>query len=637
MLAGRADEIKDTVAQAIEDLDATLALRAGQIGEGLVARVNEISVALASRLAELDGAINGRGQQLQAALAERSGDLRELFETQGWGLVEQLSARGGEIAREMTNVGEIVTQTIEGRGTAIVQHLGQKQSELTEAIERSSAQLRFAVEAGATASIAALIEANQCLKTEMADIVDRLGGGAAALREAVGSAGVNLTAVEQSLSDRMDDFRALLANITSEVQQFNRSAGETLGEAGGLAESIARHRDSLAASAGELAQSQTELGLMLDGRRNSLEALLRDVKDRRDDFENVMVSFTSLVAEFFDKAEARARDIVSVLAETSESAGGAIDQQFAEIRANIAQERERVTAALRAASAQASDELESILGRTTERFQTAASELREMSRKIQHELEATREALRANTADLPQETAQQAAAMRRVVADQIKALEELSEIVTRSGRAFDVSSPVAAGADRASLSAGPRRAEPPRSPELPRAAPAEAAQPDQRLPRAPSRPATGQTAQKGGWLSDLLARASSEEPSEAPKPAAKPAQPAQALEPLSLDVARMIDPDAAAEAWERYRRGEANAFSRRIYIGRGPQTFDEVRRRYRLDPEFHATVDRYVQEFERLLAEVGRDHQDDAAARTYLTSETGKVYTMLAHAAGRLG
>ncbi len=49
------------------------------------------------------------------------------------------------------------------------------------------------------------------------------------------------------------------------------------------------------------------------------------------------------------------------------------------------------------------------------------------------------------------------------------------------------------------------------------------------------------------------------------------------------------------------------------------------------------TVDRYVQEFERLLADVNRDDRDDNLTRTYLTSETGKVYTMLAHAAGRLG
>jgi hypothetical protein len=117
---------------------------------------------------------------------------------------------------------------------------------------------------------------------------------------------------------------------------------------------------------------------------------------------------------------------------------------------------------------------------------------------------------------------------------------------------------------------------------------------------------------------------------------AQPAQPPQRLEAISLDVTRMIDHAAAADAWDRYRRGEANAFSRQIYVGRGPQAFDEIRRRYRLDPEFHATVDRYVQEFERLLAELGQDEANAAVAKTYLLSETGKVYTLLAHAAGKL-
>ena len=42
-----------------------------------------------------------------------------------------------------------------------------------------------------------------------------------------------------------------------------------------------------------------------------------------------------------------------------------------------------------------------------------------------------------------------------------------------------------------------------------------------------------------------------------------------------------------------------------------------------------------VDEFERLLDDVSQDERGAAVARTYLTSETGKVYTMLAHAAGR--
>ena len=86
---------------------------------------------------------------------------------------------------------------------------------------------------------------------------------------------------------------------------------------------------------------------------------------------------------------------------------------------------------------------------------------------------------------------------------------------------------------------------------------------------------------------------------------------AKPLETISHDIARMVDHAAVAEAWDDYRRGDSHAFSRQLYIGRGPQTFEEIRRRYRGDVEFRNTVDRYVQEFERLLADVSRDDRDD--------------------------
>jgi len=46
-------------------------------------------------------------------------------------------------------------------------------------------------------------------------------------------------------------------------------------------------------------------------------------------------------------------------------------------------------------------------------------------------------------------------------------------------------------------------------------------------------------------------------------------------------------------------------------------------------------VDRYIAEFERLLDQVAADDRGNVLTKTYLTSDTGKVYTMLAHAAGR--
>ena len=161
-------------------------------------------------------------------------------------------------------------------------------------------------------------------------------------------------------------------------------------------------------------------------------------------------------------------------------------------------------------------------------------------------------------------------------------------------------------------------------------------------PRRAEAPSLARPAQDGGsngWLSELLHRASRDgaAPGGPPATSARRATRSSRSNSLSVDIARMIDHDAAAELWDRYKRGERNVFTRRLYTMQGQKTFDEIRKKYRGDREFKQTVDRYIGEFERLLEEVSRGDRGQVVARTYLTSETGKVYTMLAHAAGRFG
>ena len=110
----------------------------------------------------------------------------------------------------------------------------------------------------------------------------------------------------------------------------------------------------------------------------------------------------------------------------------------------------------------------------------------------------------------------------------------------------------------------------------------------------------------------------------------------ESLNSLSVDIARAIDHEASIELWNRYRGGERDVFTRRLYTLKGQQTFDEIRRKYQTEAEFRAAVDRYCDDFEKLLKDVSRNDRDNIMAQTYLTSDTGKVYTMLAHASGRL-
>jgi hypothetical protein len=262
--------------------------------------------------------------------------------------------------------------------------------------------------------------------------------------------------------------------------------------------------------------------------------------------------------------------------------------------------------------------------------------MKEMSGEVQRELETTRAELRRGILELPQETAESAAQMRRVIVEQMDALAELNRVVARHAR--DTAEParraeaMVANAGRGESrptqrfeSIGGGRAAPPPPPAPPAA-------PQQRRPEAP---APGGDGRGGGWLSDLLSRASRDEAPPAPVEERPARHTIESLDSLSVDIARMIDHDAAAELWDRYKRGERNVFTRKLYTMQGQRTFEEIRRRYRSDREFKQTVDRYIGEFERLLDEVPRDDRGAVMARTYLTSDTGKVYTMLAHAAGR--
>ena len=164
--------------------------------------------------------------------------------------------------------------------------------------------------------------------------------------------------------------------------------------------------------------------------------------------------------------------------------------------------------------------------------------------------------------------------------------------------------------------------------------------PAPRRTEAPPVAPSGSDQSRDGWLSDLLGRADhDEEDREPPRraPAPQPAAPANPLDSLSLDIGRLMDRTLAAEMWDRYQRGERKAFSKRLYTPAGQKAFDEVSRKYRADRPFKQTVDRYITEFERLLDEVARDERGPAMLRSHLTSETGLVYTLLAHSAGRLG
>ena len=255
---------------------------------------------------------------------------------------------------------------------------------------------------------------------------------------------------------------------------------------------------------------------------------------------------------------------------------------------------------------------------------------------------------------MPQEAAENTAQMRKVIVDQIEALAELNRIVARHGRGLDVVTTGRSSVQREEepmlAAAGGRGESRSPAPRMRDSGSSASTLPPPDLGDAglaPHRSAAGFAGEFRPGPRRMAFR--SVEPHRwrtAPAPAiatfraaARRSRPPAAIRwtSLSLDIGRLMDRNLAAEMWDRYQRGESKAFSKRLYTPAGQKAFDEVARKYRADRNFKQTVDRYITEFERLLDEVARDERGPAVLRSHLTSETGLVYTLLAHAAGRLG
>ncbi len=146
------------------------------------------------------------------------------------------------------------------------------------------------------------------------------------------------------------------------------------------------------------------------------------------------------------------------------------------------------------------------------------------------------------------------------------------------------------------------------------------------------------------WISDLLRNASgrralqrpASEPVSRPAAERNPRHVVESLNSLSVDIARAIDHDAASISGAATSAANATSSPAGSIRSRASRPSTKSSASTTANRSSGNAVDRYIADFEKLLADVARNDRDKVLTQTYLTSDTGKVYTMLAHAAGRL-
>ena len=298
-------------------------------------------------------------------------------------------------------------------------------------------------------------------------------------------------------------------------------------------------------------------------------------------------------------------------------------------------ESARATEAVRQAQDDIVRELRGALENAMSSFQEAAGDMRKLSGDLNSELNTTRSDIRRGVFELPEEARESAAALRQVVNEQVNALKELASLVSSEGNASDASTrgvtpskPAPAPVRRSSGSAAPAAlsaeatalntdtsADIVRSMENVRQAVAPTPAPTAR---------DAEEAPSGGWISDLLRRASSDDKSGP-------------LADIRSQLADAIDERTYAQQWDSYLAGNKVSFSRRLFTLSGQDAYDDIRRQLARDNDLRRAAQNHVTAFESTLRDMASRRASRSETRELLMSDDGRLYTVVGQALGRFG
>jgi hypothetical protein len=107
------------------------------------------------------------------------------------------------------------------------------------------------------------------------------------------------------------------------------------------------------------------------------------------------------------------------------------------------------------------------------------------------------------------------------------------------------------------------------------------------------------------------------------------------LQSLAVDMNRVLETTISEEDWRRFNKGETGIFVRKMLGFREKAKLNIIRDKYQRDTEFRDYVNRYLNDFDDLLESAQRLDQESLLRTTFLASDVGKVYMVLARALGR--
>lgn len=616
--------------------------RLGSIISGANQNFTALENAIAQRTTQLDGTLKSHTDELKTALATR---IKALDTT-----VQQHARM---IQSSVENQAQLIENSVQNQAKVIDESVLKQTGAIDASVQKQTRAIEESVQKQAKSLEGMLGRSTMTMNQVFAESTDALKKTTALMTQQTNQASSSLTA-------QADSLRGVSNKLLEQIH--------------GLTERFETQGQSIMTASQALDSSNAQINSILERRHSEIASLLETVTTKAQALDKMMHSYSGIIEGSLHQVEERAKQVSASLAQETASHADKTLAEIERLRSDARQHTEQAVAELTGGFHSITSEVANQLGTLTSRFGDTTRDLRQTVHSTADEIEGTRAELQRRMQGLPETARHSQESVRRAISDQLKALGTLSALSAGSpipggGTQQQPTpyTPPAADAGHQGQAMPPSAYTPPQQPtsdtrgngdlsavtaSLANRLGAASGNPQQQAqpPQPPRQQPTGlgvamrnqgSTQQEESWsVGDLLARAS--QPDHGGHPPAPPSSHGYAKPPMGggdlrlNDIASAIDQQTASTVWQRFRRGERDVFSRQLYTHQGQATFDEISGRYQRDPAFRTTVDRYISDFEQLLSDAESKGQSGQAINNYLTSETGRVYLMLAHASGRL-
>lgn len=596
--------LETAVGQSTNRLESALGGKTEQLQAMLENYTSGLAMALGARTEQLQEAIASYVSTLDTSLTNRTQNLQLVFEEYARALDTSLTSRAQALDIQLVE-----------RTKALDAAFGQRLKTFDESIMRSTMAIDSAVAEKARA------------------LTSALDNHARTFSDTIARQAVNL---DESLMHGIQSVRRTSENITrqslkaieglaGQSEMLKRVSENLLGQIHAVTNRFEGQGQAIMRAANSLENANFKIEATLQGRHAELSNTMERLSGKADEFGRFVEGFSSSMEGSLANAEQRARAAAEQLRASAEAARQAALSDLERFRVETGAEGDRALEELRGRFSSISSVVTEQLSSLNSRIDQTSDEVRQRASRAAAEIAAEQMRLKEQMDRLPAATRENAEAMRRALADQLRAIEHLSNLTTRSLAARDVMPPASSTLTGAYAAEARIRPAPP---------PYQAA-----LPRPGASGGPGADAREGWSLGDLLARASRDD--EAHHHTGGPPPPSSAAGPMpfhnQIDViARALDPATTSALWQRINAGQRGVMVRSIYTPEGRAIFDDLSTRYRTDPDLQRTINHYLIDFENIRRDAEQRDPSGRAVNAHLLSDMGRVYLFLAHVSGRI-